>query len=1272
MKKAFIFVIIAITVFISGNFKSIGQNIKINEIMSSNGSFHADEDGDYEDWVELYNAGSEPVNLEGYGLSDDISEPLKWTLPSVTLEPDDYLLIWASGKDRKPSVEEIIYRNGLKRDVYTNITGTAVSDLWNDPKYPDNPEFTEILDGLFDAPVDVADYYGQHIYGYVKAPQTGNYTFWIASDDNGKLFLSSSTSPEDTTLIANVWDWTSHLQWDKHPEQQSEPISLAKDQYYFISAFMKEDQGGDNLSVGWRMPDNTLQRPVSGEYLYTVTSEYHTNFKINNGQEGVFLNDPQGNIIDSIPAITLPLDISYGKFPDGSSQNVFFNEPTPENPNNTEPFYSILEEPVASASAGFYANEFELIISHTDPEANIYYTTDGSDPDTSNLQGTTYPYKNKYPRDPDDQTGDLLYKNFTTHQYTSPINIYDPSDEPNRISDISTSFDHHPWYLPSYPVKKGMVVKTIASKSGHLPSPISTNSYFMNNEGLNTNELPVISLTTQEDGLFNYYNGIYVAGYEFDKWREEHPLSEANGGTQANYHLRGRITEKRTHFEFFEPGESVPTLKQDVGIRIHGGFSRSYPMKSIRVYARNSYGKGDMEYQFFKDLPYESYDVLILRNSGNDYFKTLLRDAVIQKTVSHLDIGTQSYQPAIVYINGEYWGIHNIRERMDDKYLERVYGVDRNNIDLIQNYGLVSEGSIDHYNEIFNFIENNTLSNPDNYDHITTQIDISCFIDYQIANIYASNTDWPGNNIKYWRLRTPEYIPDAPKGHDGRWRWLLYDTDFGFSLYNDSYNHNTLQFATQENGPGWPNPDWSTLFLRKLLENEQFRNRFINRFADLLNTAFLPDRVKALINNAKEDIEDEMPNQQQRWTQPAGNMSEWENNINRMLRFADYRPEYQFSHIRDQFDIDHEINLTADVNLPAAGKIRVNSIMIDPQTPGIHSNPYPWQGAYFEGIPVQVEAIPAPGYAFSHWEGHSSASQAVINITPSSDIHLKAHFIQIDESVLVHYWHFNSLNDEVTEVVSDYSSFGNPFIRYPGTGDGYMDERKHRDQDPVSNLNLQMEQQPDQGAVLRARNPSDTRELIFETPSSGYKDLQFRYATTRTNNGATMQTLFYSLNDGENWIEALPSYETKILPIWELKTFDLADVPQADHNPDLKFKITFQGENASLASGNNRFDNITLSGIPLTSNINSHLSNNQSFKIYPIPAKDFIYLIPETNSTTILQQVKIFSLDGKVVMNLQAEKSMDKISVDHLEPGVYILQLSTSDGKLIKKLVIKH
>ncbi len=1159
---------------------SHAQSLVINEIMASNTSTIADEDGDFEDWIEIYNFGSDPVNLEGYGLSDNHNNPFKWVFPEYIIEPGQFLLIWASGKNRQPAQGQLV--NGLLREVYEGIPGWTVADLTSHPKYPDNPDYSVVIRDLFEAPVNIGDHYGQRLHAWIKAPVTGQYVFWISSDDNSELHLSTSTSPGDAMLIAQVPGWTNPRQWNKYFQQQSAQVTLQEGAYYYVMALMKEHEGGDNLAVGWQIPGGALQRPIPVEYLYTDRAELHTNFSISAAGEEVILTHPSGTTIDEIAPVPIPADISYGHSPDASGTLLYFSEPTPGESNTSQGYQEILEPPVFSHTAGFYTQNFSLSFSHPDPDVTIIYSLDGSSPDAGNLSGTTYQYKNSYQQYTWNQPSPFLTNSYQSFVYSVPLLIQDRSQQPDKLTQISSTWHFNPNYFPNTPVSKGNTVRASAVKEGAIPSLVVTNTYLMFPEGREKYSLPVVTVSLQETGFFDYDNGIYVAGIDFDEWRAANPTSGAYGGAPANYWRRGDHTEYRGHIELFPSGSDQTALKQDFGVRIHGGWSRAFRNKSLRLYARNRYGGDYFNYAFFPDSPDENFRRLILRNSGNDADATLFRDAAIQKISEGLNFDIQDYQPIVLFVNAEYWGIHNVRERYDKHYLARAYGVDPENLDILEGNASVKEGNNQHYNAMRNYMNNNNMSQAEHYEYIKTQMDVSNFIDYNIAQIFVSNTDWPGNNIDFWRLRTPEYIPDAPPGHDGRWRWLMFDTDFGLGLYGGSVSHNTLVFATAPNGPNWPNPPWSTFVLRTLLTNPEFEHDFIVRFADLLNTSFLSSRMAEIINNMKQVLAPEMPAHIHRWKSPSS-MTAWNNNVNVMVNFVNQRPNIQRQHIRQFFGIANNVDILLDVNQNSYGHIRINTIEIKSGAHGLPEQPYPWTGIYFNAIPIELEAIAMPGYAFSHWEGSVNSEDVIITITPAGDISITAYFTEsaTPEPEIIHYWHFNDLPpDTLTSVGSDYTFEGveTGQITYPGAGAGYMDRRTHRDQDPVSNLNLLMGQQPNQGAVLRARNPSNTRELIIEAASTGFENIEVAFATTRTNNGATTQQFYYSPDAGQSWELLGEDFFPSLLPAWELITFSLSEIPNVNDNPLLQFRILFGGDHAGGSSGNNRFDNLSVHG----------------------------------------------------------------------------------------------
>ena len=248
-------------------------------------------------------------------------------------------------------------------------------------------------------------------------------------------------------------------------------------------------------------------------------------------------------------------------------------------------------------------------------------------------------------------------------------------------------------------------------------------------------------------------------------------------------------------------------------------------------------------------------------------------------------------------------------------------------------------------------------------------------------------------------------------------------------------------------------------------------------------------------------------------------------------------------------------------------------------------------GEYTEGAEVAIEAIANEGFIFLNWtiDGEVFATTETHTFTmPAEHLEITANFeeLPVDGRLLMHYWHFNDLDGStVTEVASDFSATGLAgVITYPGTGDGYMDARTHRPADPVSNFNLRMGQQPNQGAVLRLRNPADTRELLFQAPSSGYESLIVTWAATRSDNGGTHQRFEYSADGGNSWITVGEDLEIPFIGEGDDAgqyaeiSIDLTGFTEVNNNPDLHFRILAVGEGADNLSGNQRIDNFTLDG----------------------------------------------------------------------------------------------
>lgn len=629
-----------------------------------------------------------------------------------------------------------------------------------------------------------------------------------------------------------------------------------------------------------------------------------------------------------------------------------------------------------SHAAGYYNHSFELTLSATDADA-IYYTLDGSVPDSDAII------------------------------YSGSITLTDRSDDEPIITYISEiSHGYSPWVPPSGDVQLISVVRARSIKDGNWGKTI-TQTYIISDLGDQRYTLPVVSLVTDPENLFDYETGIYVLGKVYDDYKRANPTAPDVLGTPANYTQRGDEWERPAHFELIEPGGVIP-LSMDIGIRMHGGGSRSFQQKTFRLYSRSDYGTSRFRYQMFQDQDLANYNRLLLRNSGQDWMKTTLRDGFMQTLVRHLPFETMAYRPAVLFLNGEFWGIANIRERYDKHYISGKFGVPDDEIDYLTGNMSIEEGSVLHYRAMIHFIEDNDLSNDENYKYVQTLMDTESFKYYNLANIYFNNRDWPHNNIDYWRYQT-EYDSTAAPGWDGRWRWMMFDTDFGFawtdqhdeSRYQSHARENALVRVSREN-------DWSTFLLRNLLKNESFKREFINSYRDLMNTTFRQGRVIHVLDSLKTSIEphinehiDRWGNSNHRWSMPK-DVAEWHSNLDYMYRFARDREGHVNSHFRDKFNLSTLFTLRVKSTDQSMGYIRVNNIDIRTGTPGVNLEQYDGLALlqYFNGIPVQVRAIPYEGFEFSHWE-HDEFQGDEIEVIGTGP-NLLAHFrpvgpVSIDE-----------------------------------------------------------------------------------------------------------------------------------------------------------------------------------------------------------------------------------------------------------------------------------
>lgn len=882
----------------------------------------------------------------------------------------------------------------------------------------------------------------------------------------------------------------------------------------------------------WPVPgtvSNLLMQPESpGSAVFVINlnlaaGQYHYKYFRNDGWGGgEWSGDPNRVVNIASDAIIADTFSSVSSaMPPGQLFKITFNVLDPEG------------NPIADASITFNGVVFQpghYVFGGLKPAATIRYTTDGSIPTE------------------------------TSQVFSSPLPMTSREGQANVFSLIPTNnvtSGTEMWRPPAGEVFKINTIRARAFAQGMQPSQTISASYIIHPAGSNRFSLPVVSIMAHQGAFFNADSGIYVFG------------------KHNNYFQSADEWERLTHFEYFENDGNL-AISQNLGVRTHGGSTRNRPRKSLRFYARDEYGESWVNYQLFPDKPIFKFKRFLMRNSGNDWDQAIFRDAFMQSLIKGMaKVDLQYSQPVVAFLNGEYWGVHNLRDRYDSRYIETHYGLGEMEYVMLENNAVFDNGNpngLAHFQEMLLFLHNYNMATQAHYTALQTRMDVESFIDHQVVQIYFMNTDWPGNNLQYWRKMTTNFQPNAPYGHDGRWRWMIKDTDFGFGLnfgyvpgVNEGPAHNTLAFALSGFGPGWPNPPWSTFIFRRLVQNEQFRHQLINRFCDFLNTTFKKEFVLARLEEFRQTYLPEMEEHIHRWRTPA-NLNTWQQHIDRMANFGSLRPGHLKHHIKNQFSLGDLANITVSSANPAQGGVRVNRLLP-------HQIPNPFTGQYYKNVPVEVQALPKPGFRFSHWEGLPAGTPAQTNINLTKDTILVAWF----SNTLIHYWHFNNLAEgALASVAADYSLNQGAVITYPGTGAGFLDR--------TDGTLLNASMGAPAGYALRVRNPSITRELIIEAPSTGFRELQISFAVHRTSNGAQSQQLFYSADGGQNWISAGDPYNIDLE--YTVKGFDLSTIEAINNNPNLRFRILFAGEAAAGSSGNNRIDNIAITGVSASLTLN--------------------------------------------------------------------------------------
>ena len=867
--------------------------IVINEGSSRNGTILVDEDGDYEDWIELYNTGAAAASLSGYTLTDDINVPAKWAFPDMSMPAGGFTVVFASGKDRKPATiidhwEQPIAETTVWKYL---LPDAATPSTWIQPGF-DDTAWSEGLssigfgdgDDATTVPVGTRTVYMRHTFTVADTAEIGEALLSMDFDDGFVAYLNGhviamygfaagspaynalSDADHEAAMYAGGVPENFTITEDSVKSWIIEGNNVLAVEVHNVSPGSSDLTARPFLSIGVKVPDIVWSDILPWWFtIAPVSVSLHTNFKIDGLGEMIYLIDAAGTPTDSMFIYVEDADHSVGRETDGAAAIGIFITPTPGASNGGAVYAGYTEGIVTfSLDAGFYSGEQTVAV--TAPAGTAaHYTINGAVPTGA---------------DP------LL---------TGPVTISANTVLRVRLFDTA-----------------GLL----------LPGRIFTNTYFIDEEIA----LPVISISTNEENLYG------VTGI-FDNWWTD--------------------WKKLCYIEYFDTA-GVNQFEQNSGFKVDGGAggSRANAQKSMRIEPDNSaYGDGVLHYPLIPRRWYvDAYETFYLRNGSNMHNVLPYKDAFMMRTSEGTYNEHMAYTPVVAFINGEYWGYYELRNKLDDGHFLHTKEIEKDSLDLMSVsywYGLILravDGSTDDFIAMREYLGYYPTPGDSAFYYIADSLlNLQNFTDYIIAETWFANLDWPYNNIKAWRDR----------GGDKKWNYAIIDCELGLGegAWSD-VNTNLI--------PGLFNTQQYIEPLAALLQNPIYHDYFVNRYADLMNTTFLPERTLAMEDSMYTEMYPEFSRQLEKWG--------WGPVASQLATFEDYRVSLRNdfelrsnkvrTHIKNGFDLNGKVEITLDAYPPGAGYIKISTIYIDEM---------PWTGVYFDGVPVQITAFPNTGYTFDHW-----------------------------------------------------------------------------------------------------------------------------------------------------------------------------------------------------------------------------------------------------------------------------------------------------------------
>ena len=888
----------------------------ISEVCASNTS-KAAPDGNYYDWIELYNPGSSALDLSGCGLSDDADKPYDYTFKDgTTIQPGAKLVVYCDSKgtgDIAPfglsTSGETITLTGKDGSVLDSLT---FGNLGENESYAEYPEKSGTFFVTTPTPGSTnAAPQGQNA---VKAPE-----FSVESGFYENAVQLTISSPQNYTIY--------------YTTDGSDPVPGSGTTKQFSGALQLTDRSSE---------PNVLSAHTDISYPDTTAP----------------------GLVDKANVIrAVAVDAS------GTKSSVI-----------TKTYF------VGKTAQPAYLRNMKVVSLVTDeknlfdPTIGIYVRGDVFDAQGYNTGGGTFPggdWNIPGQQDPNQQQPGQQDPN----QQQDPSQQNPGQQNPGNwnMGDWNTG----DWNIPGQ--QAAINADEPAAGEGQ-----------QNPGGWNIGGQGGWEMPGGAGGWDIPGGGDFPGMSGFGMLTDKDGKMVQSWEIEANYTQKGKAWEREVSMEVFDSGE--PVLAQNVGIRIKGAASRSHAQKSFNVYARSEYGLDSLDFDFFSGTcrkqtngkKIKKFDSITLRNGGNDNNNTWFRDSINQRLIADRDCAYQATDECMVFIDGEFWGIYQITEKLGDDYLHDHFGIDKASAVMIKNDELEegTDADLQAWEDIKNFCASNDMSNASNYKRFTDSFDVQSYIDYFAAQIYWNNWDWPQNNTALWKTST---VDSSNPYADGKWRMIIFDTEYGQGLYgqdNTSATYDTFRRIAS-------NTDNTSKMFTALLKNPDFAQQFGITFMDLANYNFTSDKTKPIIDFFNSTYSTQISDTKARFSS-SGNGGGWSiggmggaSGFQAISQFYDNRATNVPRIVSSNLGIENTTGLVTVYNTAAQGTVKFNTLNLDLDQ---------WSGNYFTAYPVTATAEPKEGVTFTGWEVTDSTgtvktyNDATITVPVTGGVTIKANY----------------------------------------------------------------------------------------------------------------------------------------------------------------------------------------------------------------------------------------------------------------------------------------